>query len=130
MAYLLDTNIAIYAGNKHTRVLEKFIEHAGGIVMSALTLVELHRGFSRAGQSRSILEMQLEILLQQVPVLPFDQTAAEIYGQIVTQLGWNRARDFDRMIAAHAISEEAVLVTNNTADFQDIPGLQVENWIS
>ena len=37
-------------------------------------------------------------------------------------------RDFDRMIAAHAISTGSVLVTDNGADFRDIPGLVVENW--
>ena len=38
------------------------------------------------------------------------------------------ARDFDRMIAAHAISTGSVLVTNNSDDFRDIPDLSIENW--
>ena len=39
-----------------------------------------------------------------------------------------RGRDFDRMIAAQAISTGLVLVTNNTTDFSNIPGLMLENW--
>jgi tRNA(fMet)-specific endonuclease VapC len=40
-----------------------------------------------------------------------------------------RRRDaFDRLIAAHAVAVGATLVTNNVADFQDYPGLRVENW--
>jgi tRNA(fMet)-specific endonuclease VapC len=42
--------------------------------------------------------------------------------------GLARGRDYDRMIAAHAISSDSILVTNNNADFGDIPGLSVENW--
>jgi tRNA(fMet)-specific endonuclease VapC len=62
-------------------------------------------------------------------VLPFDAVAAEAYGLIIAQCGWVRRRDFDRMVAAHAISTHSTLVTNNAADFRDIPGLQVENWV-
>ena len=51
------------------------------------------------------------------------------YGRIVAQCGWARGRDYDRMIAAHAISSDPILVTSNKADFQDIPGLSMENWV-
>jgi tRNA(fMet)-specific endonuclease VapC len=63
-----------------------------------------------------------------VVVLAFDTTAAEAYGRIIAQLGWVKGRDFDRMIAAHAIGSKSILVTSNEADFRDIPGLSVENW--
>jgi tRNA(fMet)-specific endonuclease VapC len=39
-----------------------------------------------------------------------------------------KGRDYDRMIAAHAIASRSVLVTDNEADFRDIPGLAIENW--
>lgn len=68
-------------------------------------------------------------MLRYIPVLPFDAAAAEAYGQIIAQCGWVRGRNFDRMIAAHAISVRSVLVTDNEADFRDIPGLAVENWV-
>jgi tRNA(fMet)-specific endonuclease VapC len=67
-------------------------------------------------------------LLNHIPVLPFDARSAQIYGQIIAQCGWAKGRDFDRMIAAHAIASASVLVTANLSDFKDIPGLQVENW--
>jgi len=38
-------------------------------------------------------------------------------------------RDYDRMIVTHAISSNSVLVTTNAADFCNIPGLSMENWI-
>ncbi len=44
--------------------------------------------------------------------------------------GWIRGRDYDRMIAGHAISSSCVLVTNNAADLRDIPGLKIEDWLA
>lgn len=67
--------------------------------------------------------------MRSIPILPFDGTAAKAYGQIIAQCGWVKGRDFDRMIAAHAITSGSVLVTNNTADFDDIPGLTLEGWV-
>ena len=72
---------------------------------------------------------RMGVLLRNIPVLPFDAVSAERYGQIVAQCGWVRSRDFDRMIAAHAIASRSVLVTNNVADFRDIAGLAMENWV-
>lgn len=70
----------------------------------------------------------LEVLLRSIPVLAFDSAAALAYGRIIAQCGWARRRDYDRMIPAHAIRLGVVLVTDNEADFHDIPGLSTENW--
>ena len=91
--------------------------------------MELQRGIYRAPADTVIRRMRLDVLLRHIPVLPFDAAAAEVYGLIIAQCGWVRGRDFDRMIAAHAISTHSVLATNNVADFRDIPGLEVENWV-
>jgi len=128
VSYLIDANIAIHAGAKNPSVLLKFKEHAGSIVISALTLVELQRGLYRLVEDRATRQEQLRILLQQFPVLPFDEAAAEAYGRIIALLGWVRGRDFDRLIGAHAMSTTSILVTNNESDFRDIPGLKIENW--
>jgi tRNA(fMet)-specific endonuclease VapC len=55
--------------------------------------------------------------------------AALAYGRIIAQCGWARGLDYVRMIAAHAISSTSILVTNNKADFRDIPSLSMENWL-
>jgi tRNA(fMet)-specific endonuclease VapC len=126
--FFIDTNIAIHAGSGNRAVRTQFEEHAGAIVMSVLTLVELKRGLVKVPEYASIRRLQLEILLKNIPVLPFDKAAAESYSRIIAQLGWVRGRDFDRMIAAHAIAADCTLVTANGADFRDIPGLKIENW--
>ena len=71
----------------------------------------------------------LSALLEDLPVLPFDAAAAVDYGVLRAAIRDRRRDALDRLIAAHAISAGATLVTNNEADFRDYPGLVVENWV-
>lgn len=128
MPFLIDTNIAIHARDGTNSVLEKLAEHDGEVLLSSLSLAELQRGVFKDPKFTALRQARLEVLLRGIPVLPFDAIAAVAYGRIIAQCGWAKGRDFDRMIAAHAISSGSVLVTDNKADFRDIPGLKVENW--
>ncbi len=130
VAYLIDTNIAIHARDGTDAVLDKLAAHDGAILLSALSLAELQRGLYKDPSFADLRRMRLDVLLRHIPVLPFDVGAALAYGRIIAQCGWVRGRDYDRMIAAHAIVTDSVLVTNNVADFADIPGLVIENWAS
>jgi len=128
MAYLIDTNIAIHARDGTDAVLDKLAEHDGMVLLSALSLAELQRGLYKDPAWTAVRQMRLEILLRHIPVLPFDAAAATAYGRVLAACGWVRGKDYDRMIAAHAISTGSVLVTDNEADFRDIPLLVIENW--
>ncbi len=130
MAFLIDTNIAIHIRDGHETVVNNFNLNAGSVMMSALTMAELQRGLFKYPANTAIRQSRLKTMLEYIPVLPFDTAAAEAYGEIISLCGWVKGRDFDRMIAAHAISARAVLVTNNVKDFQDIPRLSIENWAS
>jgi len=127
--YLIDTNIAIHARDGADTILDKLTEHGGEVLLSALSLAELQRGIYRDIRFTAIRQARLEVLLRGLPVLPFDAPAAVAYGRIIAQCGWAKGRDYDRMIAAHALSSGCILVTNNEADFRDIPGLSIENWV-
>ena len=130
MAYLIDTNILIHARDGTERVLGKLAEYQGTILLSALCLAEVQRGLYKDFTHTALRRARLERILSAISVIPFDTAAAEAYGRIVAQCGWVRARDFDRMIAGHAISSRSVLVTDNLADFADIPNLMLENWVT
>jgi tRNA(fMet)-specific endonuclease VapC len=129
VAYLIDTNIAIHARNGDPRVLGKFAENVGAIMLSSLSFAELQRGLYKNPAGSALRSRRLGSLLRLVSVVSFDMRAALAYGDIVAARGWAKGRDFDRMIAAHAIASRATFVTDNVVDFRDIPGLKIENWI-
>lgn len=128
MAFLIDTNIFIYARDGNDRVLGKFGQHAGKVSLSAISLAELQRGLL-AGQNELPLRLQRhEALVRRMAILSFDAAAGEAYRRVIAAIGRTKSRDVDHLIAAHALSIGATLVTNNTADFLGIPGLATENW--
>jgi tRNA(fMet)-specific endonuclease VapC len=98
-------------------------------LLAALSAAELQRGLYKNPAHTAIRQARLAALLRGLTVLPFDAAAALTYGQIIARCGWARGRDHDRMIAAHAIATSSILVTDNLADFKDIPGLRMENWL-
>lgn len=129
--YMLDTNICIYL-MKHQpeAVARRFAEcHVGDVVMSAITFAELAYGVSVcANPSRE--QHHLAVLIEDIPVLPFDAAAATVYGPVREATRERRKDQLDKLIAAHAISLDITLVTNNERDFAAYPGLRLENWLN
>ena len=120
--YLIDANSAVYAMDVGNDSLKARIADttAGELAISAISYAELAYG-TNVGKPPP--PEVLEAFIQAIPLLPFDESAAREYAK----LPFKRAR-FDRLLAAHALSIGAVVVTNNEADFADVPGLVVENW--
>lgn len=92
----------------------------GELGLSAINYAEIVLGMERG---KPPTPEALAAFVEVVPILPFDEAAARAYGA----LPFKRAR-FDRLLAAHALSIGAVVVTNNEADFADVPELVIENW--
>lgn len=132
MLYMLDTNICIYLARRHPpEVFERLEAHdEGDVVMSVVTYAELRAGLSIHAAGRSRDEQALLLLARRIPVLNFDAAAAERYGILRAAVRDRRRNALDRLIAAHAISVGATLVTNNDTDFVDYPGIEVENWVA
>ncbi len=133
MSYLLDTNICIHLMDaRPPHVIERFKKTpVGDVMISVVTYAELRHGVERCPQEdMPAAERALRFFLERVPVLPFEEHAAESYGVLAVAVRDRRRDALDRLIAAHAISVGATLITNNEADFKDYPGLKVENWLA
>jgi len=129
--YMLDTNICIYLMKHHPpEVAERFAQcFVGDVVISAITLAELEHGVTCSGESEARNRAALDAFLEDVPVAPFESAAARAYGPARYATRERKRDALDKLIAAHAIALEVVLVTNNEADFTAYPGLRVENWV-
>ncbi|QYF87500.1 PIN domain-containing protein [Brevundimonas sp. PAMC22021] len=123
---MLDTNVAIHLRDGDERIGELIRATSDTLAFSIVTVVELEAGLSR--KEADLRSLRLEALLQTVEVRPFDRRDAAAYGRIVREAGFSRRKVLDRMIAAQAIVDEAVLVTMNGDDFRDIPGLTLLEW--
>lgn len=120
--FLIDADMSIYAmAERHSPLNDRLSScYPGDVAISAISFAEIAVG-TYVGKPPS--PAVLDAFVRVVPILPFDEPAAREYAR----LPFKRAR-FDRLLAAHALSLGATIVTNNEADFVDIPGLQVENW--
>lgn len=131
MSYMLDTNICIYAmKNKPEKVLQRLKEEINdGVCISSITLAELEYGMKHSSNPAKNEQALLRFLLP-FDVLPFVAAAASEYGDIraYLQKAGTPIGAMDILIAAHAKSEDIVLVTNNTREFERVVGLELENW--
>lgn len=128
---LLDTNICITIINaKPAAVLERFKRYRlGEIGLCSVVAAELAFGVAKSGSVRN--RQALEMFLAPLTILPFDERAAWAYGELRADLERRGTPigSLDTMIAAHALSLQATLITNNTREFAQVSGLQVENWV-
>jgi len=133
MKYLLDTNICIaLIRQKPAALIQRLTSlqpgHAG---ISSITLAELFHGVEKSARPEQNMSA-LEQFLLPLDLADFDQDAALAYGKIRTDLErtGQLIGSMDILIAAHAVSLDAIMVTNNVQEFQRVKGLFVEDWIS
>jgi len=131
MRYMLDTNICIYLILKRPPEVLKRLEQQfeGDVVMSSITYAELCAGVEMKSTDRARDDAALGALVARIPVQAFDEAGADAYAIARKALPERRRDAMDRLIAAHAVGLDLVLVTNNEADFRDYPGIKVENWV-
>ena len=122
--FLLDSNICIYLLEGLSEAARDRIQlyQPGEVTTSAVAYAEVIRGLPSDDRRAA---RKVAAFFAQVQILPFDEAAARAY----TLVPFRRAQ-FDRLIVAHALSRDLVMVTNNERDFADVPGLRVENWLS
>lgn len=128
MAFLLDTNVLIRLRDGDLEIADRIAALDGAILLSIVSRIELEGGVYRDPSQASARRPRLDAILQALPVLAFDAVDADAYRAIVEAVGYSRRKLLDRMIAAQALVHRATLVTQNPADFLDIPGLDLLAW--
>jgi tRNA(fMet)-specific endonuclease VapC len=101
------------------------------IAISTITIAELQYGVNRSQHADRNRIALLEFLVP-FNIIDFDQSAAAAYGCIRASLEAKGTPigPMDLLIAAQALSEKLVLITNNEKEFRRVEGLNIENWIS
>jgi len=131
MKLLLDTNICIYLiKKKPPTVFRHFNTYAAGTIgISSITVAELEFGVQKSRYPSQNQEALEQFLLPLV-ILDFDQEAARAYGKLraVLETRGTVIGALDILIAAHALSQNLPLATNNIREFSRVPGLKVLNW--
>ncbi len=131
MKYLIDTNICIYIMNKRpAEVIKKFKKFdLGEIGISTITISELEYGVAQSTH-REKNQQRLNEFIAPLEILTYNEIAARTYGDIRFHLE-KRGQSIgplDLLIAAHALSHNLILATNNDKEFKRIRKLKVENW--
>jgi tRNA(fMet)-specific endonuclease VapC len=131
MKYMLDTDVCIYLIKKQpSSLLEKLHTYRmGDIGISATTVAELRFGASKS-QRRKQNHEALNLFFAPFELAAFGDHDAAAYGEIRAHLEktGNPTGPLDVLIAGHAMSLNATLVTNNIREFKKVKGLKVEKW--
>ena len=131
MQYLLDTDICIYIANQHpTGVRARFNRRQpGDIGISIITYLELVYGAWKSGRREANLA-RIHRFIEAIAIHHLDRTIAAQYAELRCDLEKRGSliAAHDLLIAAHALSLDLTLVTNNVREFSRVRGLRVENW--
>ncbi len=131
MSFLLDTNICSAHMRRPAGLAHRFLQHTGRLAVPSLVVAELFAGAYHRSDPASLLG-KLDELLEDLEVLDFDRRCAERFG--VVRGGLLRqgisVNTVDLMIASVALVHDLTLVTHNTADFQNVPGLRLDDWLA
>jgi len=132
MRYLLDTNTCIYIIKRSPeQVMLRFKRlRVGDVGVSAITVCELQFGVSNSSQPERN-QRALTEFLGPLEVLDFPAAASTTYGEIRASLqrSGKPIGSYDLLLAAHALHDNLILVTNNIREFARVPDLRLENWL-
>jgi tRNA(fMet)-specific endonuclease VapC len=127
---MLDTNVCVdLLRGKNSQIVRHMRRHKNEIAISTIALAELQHSVFKSSNPSTNLNTVVDFCLP-LEILSFDELAAETYGRIRANLerAGTPIGPFDTLIAAHALSIDCTLVTNNENEFRRVDGLVVENW--
>ncbi|BBL76915.1 type II toxin-antitoxin system VapC family toxin [Methylomagnum ishizawai] len=130
---MLDTNICVYVLKKHPLYLLEKFNQAGEIHLSVIVYAELCSGVTLSPTHlQPARQHQLQEFAALTTLHEWDEQAAVCYAQIRADLKMKGTPigNMDMLIAAHALSLDATLITNNLREFERVQNLMLENWLT
>lgn len=131
MSFLPDTNVCIrYLQGRSTRIRQEIRSRPPeALYVCSVVKAELFYGAMKSTDPAATLARQRNFLDRFVS-LPFDDTAAHIFGEIRAVLARRGTPigPYDLQIAAIALVHDVILVTNNSDEFSRVQGLRLEDW--
>jgi tRNA(fMet)-specific endonuclease VapC len=136
--FFLDTDILTRAHGGDQGVIHRIQQAgAGNVATTVVTAIEVLRGrhefLLKASDGDQLLQAQhlLELserLLQKIRVIPVDSRSAAEFDRLRLSKKLKKIGRADLLIACIALAHQAILVTRNVRHFDQVPGLQTENW--
>lgn len=129
--FLLDTNILSNVIKRPAGPAAQKIAEVGPAACSTSVIVACELRYGAAKKAAPRLTERVNVLLQQLAVLPLDGAIDQHYATLRCELE-RRGQTIganDQLIAAHALALDLTLVTHNTREFCRVPNLRVENWL-
>jgi tRNA(fMet)-specific endonuclease VapC len=128
---MLDTNTCVeLIRERDTRILRRMRRRSpDDLCVSSVTLGELEYGAAKSANPEKN-RLALAQFMAPLTVVPYDDAVAPVYGRVRAALekAGTPIGPLDTMIAAHALSLELTVVTDNEGEFRRVPGLKLQNW--
>ena len=131
MSFLIDTDVCSAYLKGDRNVWQRFMQYSGRLHLSSITVGELFTWSSRASASPKRQKALLDFLLD-VTVLDVTYDVGRKFGELRASLldAGQGTPDLDLLIAATALVHGLTLVTHNVQDYANLPGLQIDDWIT
>jgi tRNA(fMet)-specific endonuclease VapC len=131
MSFLLDTNTCSAHLKRPAGLMHRFMQHSGGLYIATIVLGELYTWAYHRQDPSAVIQRIENDLLSDVTVLDFDSHCVKTFGMVrgkLLQQGISVSR-VDLLIGSVALAHNLTMVPHNTADFQNILGLRLEDWL-
>jgi tRNA(fMet)-specific endonuclease VapC len=131
MSFLLDTDTCSAHLKRSAGLMHRFIQHCGGLYIATIVVGELYTWAYHRQDPSPVIQRIENDLFSDVTVLDFDSLCAKTFGTVrgkLLQQGISVSR-VDLLIGSVALAHDLTMVTHNTADFQHIPDLRLEDWV-
>lgn len=131
MRYLLDTDTCSYIMRQKPPAVWQRLNQigVGNVAVSVMTVAELRFGVEKL-RSTHFTQRAVDDFIRYCSVLSWEESITPVYAQLrhfLDQQG-TPIGNMDLLIAAHALQQNCILVTNNTRHFARVPNLTIENW--